>query len=96
MFYTREVNLLFKANELQLQHFFKKYADSEGKYITQARATYDILGEIFKIGTMKAQILYGRCKMSVANETGNFVAYQRLRYVELLELLCRVAFYVFK
>ena len=34
--------------------------------------------------------------MSVANETGNSEAYRRLRYPELLELLCRVAKYMFK
>jgi len=34
--------------------------------------------------------------MSVANETGNIEAYKKLRFVELLELLCRVAFHVFK
>ena len=45
---------------------------------------------------MKAQILYGRSKISVANETGNYQAYQKMRYVEMLELLCRVAYYVFK
>ena len=34
--------------------------------------------------------------MSVANETGNSEAYKRMRYVEMLELLCRVTNYVFK
>ena len=96
-FYEKEVDLLFRANEQQLEHFFKKFADSEGKYIPMYRVINDILGAILKIGSAKAQVLYGRSKMSVANETGsNIEAYRQLQYVELLELLCRATYYVSK
>jgi len=54
------------------------------------------MGSIFKIGTYKAQVLYARSKMSVANETGFSDAYKRMKYVEMLELLCRITYQVFK
>ena len=54
------------------------------------------MGNIFKIGTMQAQVLYARCKMSIANETGNSDAYKRLKFVEFLGLICRVTHHIFK
>ena len=86
-----------KSNEESLLYAFEKFATSSGgKFIPQGKAIYDILGTIFKIGTMKAQVLYARCKMSVSNETGNFEAYKKLKFVEFLDLLCRVTEYIFK
>ena len=70
---TKDVDRLLKSNEESLMYAFDKYATSSGgKFIPQGKAIYDILGTIYKIGTMKAQVLYSRCKMSISNETGNF------------------------
>ena len=70
---TKDVDRLLKSNEESLMYAFDKYATTTGgKFIPQGKAIYDILGTIFKIGTMKAQVLYSRCKMSISNETGNF------------------------
>lgn len=91
---TKEVDLLLRSNEETLQYAFDKYASSTstgGKFIPQGKAIYDILGTIFKIGTKKAQVLYARSKMSIANESGNSDAYKRLKFVEFLSLLCLVA-----
>ena len=34
--------------------------------------------------------------MSIANESGNYDAYKRLKFVEFLDLLCRVTVHIFK
>ena len=34
---------------------------------------------------------YGMSKMTVANENGDLTSYQRLYFVEFLEMICRVS-----
>ena len=51
----KDVDRLLKSNEEGLQDVFNKYATSTGgKFIPQGKAIYDILGNVFKIGTLKA------------------------------------------
>lgn len=52
---SKDVDRLFKANEETMQYAFEKYAGtSGGKFIPQGKAIYDVLGTVFKIGTMQA------------------------------------------
>ena len=38
-----------------------------------------------------ATYCYGMSKMTVANENGELASYQRIYFVEFLEMICRVA-----
>ncbi len=43
-----------------------------------------------------AVFCYGISKMTVANENGEFSAYQKMYFVEFLEMICRIADIKFK
>ena len=95
-FFTKDVNSLLVFNEEPLQFAFNKFATAGTKTIQQAKAVTDILGTIFKIGPAKAQVIYARSKMTIPNEKAHFESYKKMKYVEFLEMLCRVTHYIFK
>ncbi len=48
------------------------------------------------ISYKEAVFCYGISKMTVANENGEFQSYQKMYFVEFLEMICRVADIKFK
>ena len=50
----------------------------------------NILEKLFGFSNETARIIYAKSKMIVKDESTNSDEYQKLRYDEFLELLCRI------
>ena len=63
--------------------------------MTRKVVVYNIMYRLFDIPPDKARIIYSRSKMTISNEPVNKENFERLTYVEFLELICRIAKYKF-
>ena len=63
--------------------------------MTRKIVVYNIMFRVFDIPPDKARIIYSRSKMTISNEAVNKDNFEKLKYVEFLELICRIAKYKF-
>ena len=92
---TRELHLLFKANGPGLQKVYNFFQDRKTNEMTRKIVVYNIMFRVFDIPPDKARIIYSRSKMTISNEAVNKEYFEKLKYVEFLELICRIAKYKF-
>eukprot|EP00347_Sterkiella_histriomuscorum_P014450 403360819 len=93
-----EVNDTLEANLEGLKKVYAKYFDPRKKYMTMQDAL-SLMMKDTNIGLIEKDAIfcYGMCKMTCVNEQqDSTVHYKRLQFVEMLELICRIADLKFK
>jgi len=58
-------------------------------------ATHNIMLKLFDIPLEKSRVIYSRSKMTIPNEIAHKDNFNKLKYVEFLELICRIALHKF-
>lgn len=95
--YTVEVNDLLHANEELLRQVYQKYYTLNKRYMTQEDAMDLFCSESeCCLSAKEALYCYGMAKMTNPNENDNPERYTKLQYVELLEMIGRVAEYKYR
>ena len=98
-FYSREVHRLLDSNKDLLEFIFSCYQQddlSKVKIIQRKKVINDILVGIFHLSHKTAAKIYARSKMVVAAETSKYDEYNRFKYVEFLDMICRVAVHTYR
>ena len=88
---TKEIHQLFKANHSGLRKLFKFFKDRRTGAIKFETATMTMMHGLFNMSIERARLMFARSKMLVTNEISQKESYDKLEYVEFLELICRIA-----
>ena len=70
---------------------FKFFRDRRTGAINFETATQTMMHELFNMPIERARLIFARSKMLVPNEISQKESYDKLEYVEFLELICRIA-----
>jgi hypothetical protein len=89
--WTQKINLILESNAIHLHQVYDSLIDVKKKAVTYKRVTRRLLIRKFGLSPETARKLYARSKMQVVNEKTHGDQYLRLKFVEFLELLGRVA-----
>ena len=97
LLWSIDVNDVLEVNLEGLKKVYTNYHEPRKKFMTMG----DALALMMKDTTLgliekDAIYCYGMCKMSVIFEQDNMLQYRQLKFVELLELVGRIAHLKFK
>jgi len=95
--YTVEVNDVLHTNQAIIKRVYDSYLTTSKKFFTMADAT-DLFAAKSECAMLPKDVMYcyGMSKMTVPLENGEIVKYDRLLFVEFLEMIGRVADFKFK
>ena len=92
-----EVNDVLEVNLEGLKKVYTNYHEPRKKFMTMNDAM-SLMMKDTSLGLIEKDAIYcfGMCKMSVIFEQENMWQYKQLKFVELLELMGRIAYQKFK
>ena len=97
LLWTIDVNDVLEVNLDGLRKVYSFFHEPRKKYMTMQDALNLMIKDTnLALAEKTAIFCYGMCKMSVILEQENMWQYKQLKFVELLELVGRVAHYKFK
>lgn len=97
LLWTIDVNDVLEVNLEGLKKVYTNYHEPRKKFMTMADAL-SLMMKDTTLGLIEKDAIYcyGMCKMSVILEQDNMWQYKQLKFVELLELVGRIAHQKFK
>jgi len=91
------VNDILEANLEGLKKVYEYYFEPRKKYMTMADALRLMMHDTpLAMSEKDAKYCYGMCKMTVLQEMDQSWQYKQLQFVELLEMLGRIAEFKFR
>jgi hypothetical protein len=94
--YNIDVNEILERNIGGLQNLMNKYKENSGRYISIKGAGELLQSVDWKLDEHQLLRLFANSKMAIIDEMSSENSYEKLEFIEMIELICRVIDFIRK